>query len=361
MELATEVLRYVALSQLLFLALVLWRHGAGSLASRWTAAFTLSLVCYLLCPVLHRIEPYRVLFSPVFAGCFGVAFFFWVTSACLFDDAFRLRLHHWLALVALESVSFFFYFVKVQAKDGGAVTGVVRTIGQIFPQVFSLGFIILAMIQIQLGKQADLVEGRRRFRTLFIPGVGTYIVVVLAVELVLKDKTPPALIELLNLMVILAMAYLSSYLLLRLRTEIFPDFANLTPVTKVAQIDGAVVDRLISLMESGAYRQEGLTLRTLAGRLDEQEYKLRRTINQGLGFRNFNEFLNSYRVAEACVILRDTARADVPIIRISMDLGYGSLAPFNRAFRQKTGMTPTEYRRSAAPDQGLPPAHEPRD
>ncbi|WP_081786483.1 helix-turn-helix domain-containing protein [Kordiimonas gwangyangensis] len=29
-----------------------------------------------------------------------------------------------------------------------------------------------------------------------------------------------------------------------------------------------------------------------------------------------------------------------------MDLGYGSLGPFNRAFKERTGLTPSEYRRN---------------
>jgi len=34
----------------------------------------------------------------------------------------------------------------------------------------------------------------------------------------------------------------------------------------------------------------------------------------------------------------------VPILTIALDAGFGSLAPFNRAFRSHTGCTPTEYR-----------------
>ena len=43
----------------------------------------------------------------------------------------------------------------------------------------------------------------------------------------------------------------------------------------------------------------------------------------------------------------DPAKVALPVLTIAMDLGYGSLAPFNRAFRDTTGQTPTDWRRAA--------------
>ncbi|SMC28622.1 Helix-turn-helix domain-containing protein [Andreprevotia lacus DSM 23236] len=74
------------------------------------------------------------------------------------------------------------------------------------------------------------------------------------------------------------------------------------------------------------------------------EYKLRQLINQGLGWRNFNAFVNSYRIADARQALADTAQAEVPILTIAMDAGFQSLGPFNRAFKAETGLTPTAFR-----------------
>jgi len=34
-------------------------------------------------------------------------------------------------------------------------------------------------------------------------------------------------------------------------------------------------------------------------------------------------------------------------LTIAMDLGYGSLGPFNRAFKTITGLTPSEFRRNS--------------
>jgi AraC-like DNA-binding protein len=36
----------------------------------------------------------------------------------------------------------------------------------------------------------------------------------------------------------------------------------------------------------------------------------------------------------------------LPVLTIALDLGFGSIGPFNRAFKDATGMTPTEFRRA---------------
>jgi AraC-like DNA-binding protein len=74
---------------------------------------------------------------------------------------------------------------------------------------------------------------------------------------------------------------------------------------------------------------------------------LRRLINQALGHRNFNSFVNRYRIAEAKAALCDPQQAEVPVLTIALDAGFSSLGPFNRAFKAETGMTPTEFRRAS--------------
>ena len=97
-----------------------------------------------------------------------------------------------------------------------------------------------------------------------------------------------------------------------------------------------------------AYRQDGLTIGALAQQLELPEYRLRRLINQALGYRNFNSFLNHFRIAEARAALVDPTQATVPILTIALDAGFSSLGPFNRAFKAETGVTPSEFRRDSA-------------
>ena len=95
-----------------------------------------------------------------------------------------------------------------------------------------------------------------------------------------------------------------------------------------------------------AWRTEGLTIRLLSEKMGVKEYRLRQAINQHLGYRNFNDYLNGYRIREACAVLSDPSKKELTVLEISYPLGYASLAPFNKAFKDTTGMTPTEWRKS---------------
>ena len=113
--------------------------------------------------------------------------------------------------------------------------------------------------------------------------------------------------------------------------------------------DQKLVAALMRLMgDERIYRHDNVTIGTLATKLAIPEYRLRRLINQRLGYRNFNVFLNEHRIAEAKAALADPSQAEVPVITIAMDAGFQSLGPFNRAFKATTGVTPTEYRRLKA-------------
>jgi AraC-like DNA-binding protein len=94
-----------------------------------------------------------------------------------------------------------------------------------------------------------------------------------------------------------------------------------------------------------AWRREGLTIGALAEAVGVPEHRLRRLINDHLGFRNFAAFVNVRRIEAAKALLADPAKARMTVAAIAYDLGFGSLGPFNRAFKEATGVTPTEYRR----------------
>jgi len=99
---------------------------------------------------------------------------------------------------------------------------------------------------------------------------------------------------------------------------------------------------LKNIMEGGFYRTENLTLKVLAKRIELPEYKVRNLINQTLGYRNFNDYINQMRITDAAKRLIEFP--DDPILNISLDVGYRSISSFNRAFKEIVGVSPTTYR-----------------
>lgn len=104
--------------------------------------------------------------------------------------------------------------------------------------------------------------------------------------------------------------------------------------------EGAV--KLQRVMDEGFYRKEKMTLSKLAEEIDLPEYKTRALINETLGYRNFNDYINQLRIAEAGARL--LAEPETPIHNIALDVGYRTLSSFNRAFKEILQQTPTGYR-----------------
>ena len=110
-----------------------------------------------------------------------------------------------------------------------------------------------------------------------------------------------------------------------------------------------IVDELKKIMSDGqTYSDHNLRIADLAAKLKVPEYQLRRTINSSLGYQNFNQFVNRYRIEKAAQRLIDESRTQ--ILTIALDVGFRSISSFNTAFRAQYRMTPTDYRRNTPTD-----------
>lgn len=124
--------------------------------------------------------------------------------------------------------------------------------------------------------------------------------------------------------------------------------ATLTPAERMIHSDLERIMRTERL-----YRIQNLRISTLAQQVRVPEHRLRHLLNQGLGFRNFNAYIAQWRIDEARDALADPEQVTVPISTIGIDSGFQSLAPFNRAFKRETGLTPTEFRAQAMQAAGI--------
>jgi AraC-like DNA-binding protein len=94
------------------------------------------------------------------------------------------------------------------------------------------------------------------------------------------------------------------------------------------------------------YRSARLSLDSLAERLGLQPHQLSAIVNSRLG-KSFTEYVSDHRVEEAKKRLADPAEK-ANILNIAYDAGFGTKASFNRIFKDRTGMTPSEFRRKHA-------------
>ncbi|MGV3639927.1 MAG: helix-turn-helix domain-containing protein [Adhaeribacter sp.] len=108
----------------------------------------------------------------------------------------------------------------------------------------------------------------------------------------------------------------------------------------------AYLDLLLDYMETQKpYRQSNLTIQDLAALVQLPKHHLSQVINERLG-KNFYDFINHYRVAEAQQLLLDPRYRHLTNLAVAEEAGFNSKATFNAVFKKQTGQTPSGYVRS---------------
>lgn len=85
-----------------------------------------------------------------------------------------------------------------------------------------------------------------------------------------------------------------------------------------------------------------LSLRSLAEQLEIHPNKLSWLLNERIG-KNFNEFINHYRIEYFKKLALDKANSHISLIGLAYESGFNSKTVFNTYFKKETGMTPKEY------------------
>ncbi|HKX99163.1 MAG TPA: helix-turn-helix domain-containing protein [Steroidobacteraceae bacterium] len=285
--------------------------------------------------------------APLTALCVAKAALFWLFARGLFSDEFRVSARHLAVVAATVAWGLWQQLVLMPRVQQGLASPA----EQLAAGGFELWVVVLALLALNeawRGLAVDLLERRRRLRILVVTGIAGFLlaaVVVQTYNLVQGTVTPTILVNA-NLVLITTAVVAALWHLLQLRTESWlePEPAVASP-WQLGVLESKVLEALQrEIAERHVYREEGLTIGLLAARLRTREQVLRRVINKGLGYRNFNDFLHALRIREACERLRRAEDARLPVLSIALGVGYGSIGPFNRAFKARMGMTPTQFR-----------------
>lgn len=296
-----------------------------------TAAYGLN--CLVNSPVGDLVERFGPLWIAVAAFSATAGGLIWVMVVALFEDKpAKPVLFIPAALLGLAAL--------VLVTTDGAIASAAWWIANVLVVVVFLH----ALYILARGRAGDLVENRRRLRRPLVWACIAMGASQIALLLIGQGQAP-AWTAAASFAEMLAFVLLAGALL-ELRRTVF-DAPPARPTRE--DTDGELVTALNRIMnEQEAWREEGLGIGALAGRLGVPEHRLRRLINGRLGHSNFPSFINGYRIEAAKRRLSDPAEKDRPVAEIAFDLGFTSLSPFNRAFKEATGETPSAWRRKPA-------------
>jgi AraC-like DNA-binding protein len=348
---------------LLFHAANLMGRGPRAAARAALCLFTLSLLAYMGCQRAELlVQLPRPLVWVMFALCTSATAWLWLAARALFDDRFRWTWPLLSAAAAMVVLGLASSAAGLQAALDG-VAGPGRSMLAPLHSAAMVVFTAAAVWEVLRGWRDDLVEPRRAARRWVGLGIGVYAGIAVAVELALHERPVGLLLPALHVAGIGAVALALALLVARRSLGAvlgLPPMVDDRPVQddvsvglpqpsarpdpNPAQASPALQRLQQAMAIERAYRREGLTVASLAADLGMGEAALRALINQQMGYRNFNDFLHHHRLQEAAARL---VAEELPILTIALECGYGSIGPFNRAFRQRFGMTPTAYRAGA--------------
>jgi len=337
----------------LMVALILLRDGRRMAIARYAGLFTLGGAAVLVAYASPFVIDRALWLAPIRLLAFGNPALFWVVASALFDDDFVVSWPQGAVWIALVGLGFWAVYGPAGLRSFLPVNGL------------SLGCVLLALSRGLVGRAEDLVEARRRFRLIFVASVAIFTGGVITSVILLRGGDGYPALGLAEGVGSLALDFTFAVALLSLTPGALFEApspalagparpaAREKPGTDAAPDDPREVGLLTALRreleENRAYREDALSIAALAGRLGVPEYRLRRLINQRLGHRNFSAFLNGYRLDEAAAALADPSQAPVPILTIGLDAGFQSVTSFNRAFKARTGLTPSAYRERHLP------------
>lgn len=352
---------YLAISQLLFLACLYLVYFPRKLLSRLIVLFSVCIIAYILS---RSLTPWpgelRMVFSILATLAPAVL---WIIARYLFED--NPRIHPAtagliLAYISIRTVGLWMY-------DGSVPRGTGFFLFYFYiPQLVMLFLACHVVYMACRGRDGDLIESRRQVRVPFAIGMGSVVGLIIGSGFFWLgspqlDSLYFLVVFVLILSVNLAMFQLQKdapQLIQTAAEQSVPAVSSVVTGENISRQDQLLIDRVLKAMQDERlYAEAGLTIGDLAAKVSLQEYRLRRLINQTLHYRNFNQFLNQYRIEEAARRLLDPAEEHIPISSIALDVGYVSLSSFNKAFKDKHGVTPSVWR-STPEQQSFAPGRE---
>lgn len=115
---------------------------------------------------------------------------------------------------------------------------------------------------------------------------------------------------------------------------------------KIEKNESTIYNELVKLIEQEKlFLSPDLTLEKLGKSIGLTSQKTSAIINMYAN-RNFNDFINYYRIQEAKILLTNPVNNKLTISSMAYDVGFNSMSSFNTAFKKFENTTPSNYKKT---------------
>lgn len=332
--------RFSGVALLAMLAALVWRDHRGWKSSPYLILSCISVAALFIGYLPDALEPPQPIYLAARFLDIPHLVFVWLFALSLFDSAFRL------------SVLYFWVGVLYAAPILWLRLGLVAPVPDRPDWLILYGSVTSALLMLHLcfvtlrGRADDMLEQRRASRVYFVVMI-TFVAVAAAITDLLPqdlgaiDKRTTKILP-----IWIAIVWGAIWMLRFDRAAVSFGLKSGSGRSLSVQETGLKTRVIEEMSGREAFREPGLTIGSLASRLGVSESRLRGLINEGLGYPNFSTFVNDYRIEAVKRAFQSPESAHLPILTIAMDAGFKSLSPFNKAFRQKEAVTPSEFRKT---------------
>ena len=324
-----QVLQYfvsaLAISQLLFIGACYLFHYEQQALSRLVALFSICVTSYiiLVMPVTQSAPlPFQQIFRML---AISALFLLWMISHRLFSNSLATPAWAWLVLLTYTTLRLLGSSDEV---IGHELQGLSLVVFNYLPQTIMLAFCAHAMVLALQAVSNERAEPAHNLPVAFVLTMGLLISLIVASGFL---ASLPGIVHIYAISVIFVHALFFNMFIFRLQetsTHLTTTRERLSRAnirTFYSRADKTFYEQLNATLETDLlYASADLTIKTLADTMQVREYMLRRFINQKLGYRNFNQFLNEFRVGKAIDILKESGESSAKISSIALDVGYAS-------------------------------------
>lgn len=274
----------------------------------------------------------------------------WLMSRTLFRPAQPVE--RWVVLGIATIFAVESPWALSGALSNGAPSGELHRVLENAASLVCISALFLILAEALSGYSKQTSQSERRFRQIFVAGYTALICVsmlwaVNAEEGTFAGHWQDTVLTASGLAAIFLTRLAVSY---RKRNPLAGSAGRTRPrllASSTATNGDALARRILdAIQDEKIVTTPNLKVAEFSAMLGVHDYKVTQCITGRLNYRNFNHLVNSFRLKRAKTALRDPEKKTQPILSIAFDCGFNSIGPFNRAFKQETGMTPKQFRAS---------------